>query len=180
MNFLKSYEEEIEKAKLFFIETVTEFNKNIQHLNERYDPLSWIKSNPRYVVSAMVVLVIVWMYPLMSVWLLACVGTGYPGYKIIQSMLADREDYAQKNKRNREIKEFIHSVIPEQKIIQIPIRNNSRMSIRNVIIRGEMEDGLAVKDPQTGIQSKYLWDTIDLDAFYLTYIKSQENDPGAK
>jgi hypothetical protein len=175
MNFLKSYEEEIEKAKLFFSETIAELNKTILQLNERYQPMSWIKSNPGYAISAIVLLVIVAMYPLMSVWLLACVGTGYPGYKIIQSILADKEDLAQKNKKQNEISEFIHAFATEQKIIQIPIRSNSRINMRNVIIRGEMEDGLAVIDPLTGIQSKYLWDNIDLDSFYLNYIKPNAN-----
>ena len=95
-------------------------------------------------------------------------------------MLADRENLAQSNRKNNEIKEYIHSVISEHKIIQIPIRHNSRIVLRNVIIRGEMEDGLAVIDPQTGIQSKYLWDSIDLDAFYVTYIKSDNEAPSER
>ncbi len=171
MGFLERYEEDIEKLKLFFQEFIDEFQKTISHLNERYEPINWFKKNPRIIAAIVAVLIIISIYPLFSVWILACVGTGYPGYKIIKSMLADKEQLAVKEKKNAEIREFLHNAALQQEPIQIPIRNNSRIILRNVIIRGEMEDGLAVKDPKTGIQSKFLWENIDLEGFYITYIK---------
>lgn len=171
MSFLKHYEEDIEKLKLFVQEITAEYEKAHSYIKERYDPISWAKNNPRVLAAIVATLVIIWIYPLLSVWALACIGTGYPGYKIIKSILADREATALSEKKNKEIKEFMHKAATEQKIIQLHIKQNSRLIVRAVIIRGEMDDGLSVKDPTTGIQSKLLWDNIDLDGFYITYIK---------
>lgn len=171
MSLLKRYEEDIEKLKSFFQEFTDEFKKAISHINERYEPIKWIKNNPHIIAVIVAILMIISFYPLFSVWFLACIGTAYPGYRIITSILADRETSALKEKKNTEIREFLHKAAVEQEPIQVPVRNNSRIIIRTVIIRGEMEDGLAVKDPATGIQSKFLWENIDLDALYMSYIQ---------
>lgn len=171
MGFLQRHEEDIEKIKLFIAEITTEAEKAYLYLDEHYDPIGWCKKNPRIIAAAVVVLITISMYPLMSVWFLACIGTGYPAYKIIRSIMADRETIAVREAKEKEIREFLHSAIAEQKIVQIPLKQNSRIIQRPVIIRGEMEDGIAVKDPATGIQSKYAWDSIDFDAFYISYIR---------
>lgn len=171
MKHTDDYRDNIEKLKSFTDQHVTEIKKLLIQTNQRYEPIKYIKDRPLIFLAIAAIVLIISIYPLLSVWFLACVGTGYPGYRIIRSMMTDRDQMYQMNIRQKEISEFMHKSIVDQKIIQIPIRHNSKIIQRSVIIRGELEDGISVRDPETGIQSKYAWSNIDLNSFYISYVK---------
>lgn len=176
MNSSEKFGDDIKKLREFVGEHVVKINKIITELNKQHAPITFMKNRPLVIIIAFIALILIIIYPLLSVWFLACAGTGYPGYRIIRSMMDDRDEAKQLNIRQQEIREFLHKSMNEQKIIQIPIRHNSKIIHRSVLIRGEFEDGISVKDPETGIQSKYPWSNIDLNSFYMSYIRSSNSE----
>ena len=171
MSLKNAIKEDLGKFSEFMGQSKDELVKTILDIREKHPPLEFIKKHRLILISVFACLTLVYFFPLAAVWLLACVGTGYPGYRIIKSYIED----SGVNKRRKlvfdAINAFVRSAIKMQATIALPLIKGDKSVLRNVIIIAEYEDGLIVRDPQTAIDVKYAWDTINMFVLYEGSVK---------
>ena len=174
MSFLQRFDDDIENLKRFSNEVLSEVKQAVSNFDQRHDPKTWIQRHPALSATVAAVVIGVLWFPLMAIWILACAGTAYPSYKIITSYLADKEKAAHQKKIDKEVSTFVQQCIAENRIVDVPIKQHSTITQRRVIIYAQLEDGVSVKDPETGIHMKYPWDSIDIASFHGKYILAGE------
>jgi len=171
MSLKNAIKEDLGKFSEFMGQSKEELVKTILDVKEKHPPLELIKKNRLILVGVFACLALVYFFPLAAVWLLACVGTGYPGYRIIKSYIED----SGVNKRRKLVYDaigaFVRSAIKMQATIALPLIKGDKSVLRNVIIIAEYEDGLIVRDPQTAIDVRYSWDSINIFVLYESSVK---------
>jgi len=171
MSLKNAIKEDLGKFSEFFGQSKKELVKTISEVKEKHPPSEFIKKHRLILLGVFACLALVYFFPLAAVWLLACVGTGYPGYRIIKSYIEDSGVTKRRKLVFDAIASFVRSAIKMQAGIALPLIKGDKLIIRNVIIVAEYEDGLIVRDPQTAIDVKYAWDVINLYAFYESSVK---------
>lgn len=171
MSLKNAIKEDLGKFSEFMGQSKDELVKTILDVREKHPPLEFIKKHRLILIGVFACLTLVYFFPLAAVWLLACVGTGYPGYRIIKSYIEDSAVSKQRKLVFDAISAFVSSAIKQQASIPLPLIKGDKLHIRNVLFIAEYEDGLIVRDPQTAIDVRYAWDAINVFVLYETSVK---------
>jgi len=171
MSLKNAIKEDLGKISEFMGQSKDELVKTISEVREKHPPLEFIKKHRLILMGVCACLALVYFFPLAAVWLLACVGTGYPGYRILKSYMEDSSLAKRRKLLYDAITSFIRSAIKMQAMIALPLIKGDKSVLRNVIVIAEYEDGLIVRDPQTAIDVKYAWDTINTFVLYESSVK---------
>ena len=171
MSLKNAIKEDLGKFSEFLGQSREELVKTILEIKEKHPPLEFIKKHRLILIGVLACLALVYFFPLAAVWLLACVGTGYPGYRIIKSYIEDSGVSKRRKLVFDAITSFVRSAIKMQATIALPLIKGDKSILRNVIVIAEYDDGLIVRDPQTAIDVKYSWDTINMFVLYEGSVK---------
>ena len=180
MKFLEYLYDIRENSKKLTSEATSEISVLWSSFNEKYKPIELIIEKKKLIFLALLILVFVSYFPLLSVWLLASLATLYEGGKILNSLIEDNRIKKENKFKHEMLMSYLKGVINDKQMISLQIKANNKFIDRQILVVSVNDDALISKDPSSKIIISYPWYKINVDELYdrevAPTVKNEDNE----
>lgn len=149
----------IAEARIEIFDTYSKFDN-------AYAPRPFIRSHKRQLGLGFLTLLLIFYFPLFSVWLLASFVPLYHGAKILKTIIQENKIKKQTAEMESHMSFFLKQAAKTGNPLTLPLKLNNQYVERIGFVVSNNEDGISLRDPETKMIITYPWYKINFEILY--------------